>query len=155
MIRTTLIAAVWLLTVPAALAQSLYDRPITDPEAFVRDSYEALIDGGMPPEWGAPFYTERMLALFAENEALMQQDGYGRLDFGFWVNGQDWDITSVAVSSRDVIGTADRRVVTAEFTNFGEPQTLNFHFERTDGSWRLDDVSSAGGWTLSLILKYG
>lgn len=152
MIRSILIAAAWLIAVPSALAQS--EGPITDPEAFVRESYEALIEGGMPPEWGAPFYTERMLALFAENETLMQEDGYGRLDFGFWVNGQDWDITSVAVSSRDVIGTTDRRVVTAEFTNFGEPQRLVFYFERTDTGWRLDDVSSAD-WTLSLILKYG
>jgi len=151
MIRLLAIAAAWLVLLPAAFAQT-----VSDPEAFIRDSYETLERGGEPPRWGAPFYTDRMLALFAEDEqVMMDNDGMGRLDFGFWVAGQDWDISNVSVTARAVTGDADRRVVTAEFSNFGEPNTLHFYWERTPAGWRLDDVSSDSGWTLSLILKYG
>lgn len=151
MTRLLVIAATWLVLVPPALAQT-----VSDPETFIRDSYESLERGGEPPQWGAPFYTDRMIALFAENEqVMMENDGIGRLDFGFWVAGQDWDISDVAVSSHTATGNADRRIVEARFSNFGEPNTLHFYWERTPSGWRLDDVSSASGWTLSLILKYG
>lgn len=151
MTRLLAIAAAWLVLLPASFAQT-----VSDPEAFIRDSYRIMEADGEPPQWGAPFYTDRMIALFAENEqVMMNNDGIGRLDFGFWVEGQDWDISDISVTTRPVTGTGDRRVVVAQFRNFGEEQTLFFYWERTAGSWRLDDVSSASGWTLSLLLKYG
>lgn len=150
MTRLLALAAVWLVLLPAAFAQS-----VNDPEAFIRDSYEALEGSGEPPQWGAPFYSDRMLALFAENDAIMAQDEIGRLDFGFWVNGQDWDISDVSVSSHTATANEDRVIVEARFSNFGEPNTLHFYWERTGSGWRLDDVSSDSGWTLSLMLKYG
>ena len=60
-------------------------------------------------------------------------------------------------SSAFVDGHEDRMTVTAAFRNGERRERIHFHFEKTGGRWRLDDVSSGGAdpWTLSVLLKYG
>lgn len=75
------------------------------------------------------------------------------MDFDFWVNGQDWKITHLTVTSADE--GQERKTVIAKFLNTGEPQELRFDFRRNTGRWLLDDVKSVSAppWTLSEILK--
>ena len=133
---------------------------VTDPPAFVGQVYARLKKGGdyQPPE---DIYPPRLAGLWA-NMNRDAKDEVPRIEFLFWINGQDGDISEVKLSSRGVEQRAqnDRRVVVVTFTNTGHPEELHYYFERTKAGWKLDDVSSVvggdeGGWTLSVLLKYG
>lgn len=117
------------------------------PDDFIRASYERLQGSGTPPPPAGVIYTDRLNRLF--------DDGIERIGFGFWVDGQDWEIGDIDVTARRVHGRSGRQVVRARFTNFGEPRDLSFFFDRSRaGCWQIDDVAATGGWTLSLLLKY-
>lgn len=153
-------------------AQATTGSGIEDPVAYVRAGYAAAPAASDEeavrrareevPESQNPDYTPRLRALFADNERYANGE-IGRLEFNFWTGAQDDDIGNVAVEAHDVDGAPDRKVVSARFDNIGQPTAINFFFERIDGRWHLDDVSSPGSgtadgmgpWTLSLILRYG
>lgn len=117
------------------------------PADFIRASYESLQGDGAPPEPAGIIYTDRLNRLF--------EDGIERIGFGFWVDGQDWEIGDISVEARAVYERPGRQVVHAHFTNFGEPRDLDFYFDRnSEGCWQIDDVAATAGWTLSLLLKY-
>ena len=128
---------------------------IADPAAFVRSVYARLAKGGdyIPPE---DVYSPRLNTLFA-GEQRDAKGEVGRIDFLFWINGQDGQPSAVKVTASPVEGRPDRQIVVAKFVN-EKPQTIDFYFERVGGAWKLDDaVSLTPGdeWTLSVILKYG
>jgi hypothetical protein len=148
-------AVVMLASVPAQAATR-----IDDPVAFVTGVYAKLhaAEGAFGTNYQPPddIYTPRLAALVA----LEMKDAggeVGRLDFDFWVNGQDWVLSDVKVSGDLVPGAKDRKVVVAKFKNCGNSETIQFYFEKTARGWKLDDVRSVekDSWTLSLILKYG
>jgi hypothetical protein len=131
---------------------------IRDPRAFVAGVYARLTRGVdfSPPE---DIYSPRLAALWAG----MEHDAggeVGRVDFMFWVNAQDGEISDVAVTQVPVEGRPlkDRVIVVARFKNMGQVEELHFYFERTKAGWKLDDVESVtpdNTWTLSVLLKYG
>jgi hypothetical protein len=166
---------------PHAAAQANAAAPVTggvaDPAAWVRESYDpagrAAFDAAFRPAAAAspdapreaagysatPQFSPRLRALFAEDEAYA--DGQvGRLDFNPFSGASDDDIGGARVTSEDVHGAPDRKIVTAMFRNMDAEQTITFFWERIGGLWYIDDIAGrrAGepyGWTLSLILKYG
>lgn len=149
-IIATLIATI-MLGGPACAA-----TVITDPAVFVRQVYARLAKGGdySPPD---DIYSARLQALW-DDEAHDAGGEVGRVDFLFWINGQDGRPSQVRVGVRSVEGRADRRIVAVTFRNGSKRQRLQFYFERLRDAWRLDDVVSLApddAWTLSLILKYG
>jgi hypothetical protein len=128
---------------------------IDDPVKFVSGLYAKLAAPNSVP---APedIYTPHLAGLFA----LESKDAggeVGRMDFDFWTNAQDWDLSGVKVTGQPVEGAKDREVVIAHFKNFRKPEEIHFYFEKTAAGWKLDDARSLVGesWTLSLILKYG
>lgn len=129
--------------------------PIDDPKAFVTEVYRRLIASQSaghdynPPE---DIYTARLAKLIHDDEKRAKGE-VGCLDFVFWVNGQDWVITNLTVSSSDA--GPQRKMIVAKFRNTGDPQEIHFDFRRNAGRWLLDDVQSvrAPRWTLSQILK--
>lgn len=139
---------------------------VDDPVAYVRQRY-----GPGGPDAGSstatsnaqdPVYSPRLRALFADDERYAGGE-VGRLEFSPYTGAQDDDIRQATVTSSDVDGAPDRRVVSAAFTNMGKPTRIHFYFERIGGRWFVDDISSPGygeaegpgAWTLSLILRYG
>ena len=139
--------------VPAAAQQ----RGVADPRAFVEQVYRSGLEGERDPAENV--YSERLRALFAD-EARDAGGEIGRLDFDYWTSAQDYQVSNVRVTEEAVDGRADRRIVIAEFLNYDQPVANRFYFERVGTRWFLDDVrnvaaASDGGWTLSLILKYG
>jgi hypothetical protein len=129
---------------------------INDPEAFVRDIYKRFAasqagSGDYTPP--ADFYSPRLKALFVRDEKWAKGE-VGCLDFDFWVNGQDYQLKNVRVSSRPVADHPDRILVIATFLNLGTMNEIHFDFQRIAGKWLLDDVQSVRGerWTLSKIL---
>jgi hypothetical protein len=129
---------------------------IADPAVFVRQVYDRLARGvsEAPPD---DIYSPRLQALWAD-EARDAAGEVGRIDFLFWINGQDGTVSHVRIRTAPVEGRADRQIVSVRFRNGARPEALDFYFERLDGAWRLDDVVSlarSDPWTLSVILKYG
>jgi hypothetical protein len=139
-------------------AHAVAPTVIRDPRAFVAGIYARL---GKNFDFDPPgdIYTPRLSALWTgmEHDA---GDEVGRVDFMFWANAQDGEITDVTVTQVPVEGRPlkDRVIVIARFKNMGQVEELHFYFERAKAGWKLDDVESVtpdNTWTLSVLLKYG
>jgi len=129
---------------------------IADPARFVGEVYARLAKGGdyVPPE---DIYSPHLASLWALEQRETPKGDVGRIDFLFWINGQDGTPSGVKVKTSPVEGAADRRIVVVNFVN-DKPQTEQFYFERAATGWKLDDViclTPGAEWTLSAILKYG
>jgi hypothetical protein len=129
---------------------------IVDPAKFVTDVYSryAASDrkGGT---YSAPadIYTPRLKALFAEDKRRAGGE-VGCIEFDFWTNAQDYGLRDVHVTSQDVTGHPDQKLVIATFLNLRQPQEIHFDFQKVGGKWLLDDVHSLKKetWTLSKLL---
>ncbi|HJW41710.1 MAG TPA: hypothetical protein VJ476_10850 [Rhizomicrobium sp.] len=135
----------------AAPAQSA--TTIADPVAFVKVMYATTVSKKPEPD---DIYTDHLASLFALDSKEAGGE-VGRIDFDFWMNGQDGDVKNVAISKVPVDNAPNRVVVIAKFKSLKTPEEIHFYFEKTAKGWKLDDARSALGeqWTLSLILKYG
>jgi len=133
-------------------------RGVADPATATRAHYQAMLAGHERRTPDLPF-TDRLDGLRRLDLADFGPDEVPRLDFDIYMNAQDGEVRDIMVSSRAVDNAPGRRVVVVLFTNFGEPRETHFFWERgQDGRWRVDDVKALnpdGGWTLSLLLKYG
>ena len=147
-------SAVAVFSLSCALTLSAATR-IDDPKTFVTDVYPRLIASRSaksdytPPE---DIYSARLAKLFRDDRRKAKGE-VGCLDFLFWVNGQDFRITNLTVTSADQ--GPDRKTVTAKFDNIDRPEEIRFDFLRNGRRWQLDDVHSVSAtpWTLSEILK--
>ena len=127
---------------------------IDDPKAFVSDVYRRLSathpsDSYSPPD---DIYTPRLAKLFRDDRRKAHGE-VGCLEILFWVNGQDYVIKNLAITSADQ--GPDHKTVTAKFANIDRNEEIRFDFVRTGQRWLLDEVhsSAATPWTLSEILK--
>lgn len=136
-------------------------RGIDDPRAFVAQMYDAYVHGGedRPPPDPAYAYSPRLAALFAAYQRWQDAhpDTVGALDFDWWTNAQDWQISQVSLVVRPEDGPG-RRTVTARFHNGDRQDSTRFEFVLIDGRWFLDDaINGTGhgdsGWTLSALLR--
>lgn len=126
---------------------------VADPVDYVRSVYRQYMAGGGVIDPGFA-YSAELSALIAAAERE-QKDKPGRLDFDFWVGGQDWVIPSVDIS--ELPGSNGRRIVVARFQNQSVPALIHFHFIDQSGRWFLDDVENLDGpsenrWRLRRIL---
>jgi hypothetical protein len=134
-------------------------RGVDDPRAFVEQRYAAYRnEPSSAPEWPAFAYSDRLKALFDAYDAWQRQhqDEVGSLDFDWWINAQDWELSPATVTETQQ--DADHRTETARFTNAGRQEELRFLFVRQGARWYLDDaVQGSGhgddGWTLSELVR--
>ena len=146
----TLLALAAVLLGPAA---SQAATRIDDPVKFVKALYATTVGKKPEPE---DIFSARLDALF-KLDTKEAGGEVGRVDFDFWMNGQDGTITGVTVSKIDVENTKDRLIVVAKFKNEKTPNEIHLYFEKTAAGWKLDDARSVMNdpWVLSLMLKYG
>ena len=125
---------------------------IEDPKAFVAEQYRQLMAKGSRYTAPGDIYTARLGKLLQDDRRRAKGE-VGCLDFDFWVNGDDWEITKLTITSADQ--GQDRKTITARFLNTGEPQEIQFDFRREAGRWLMDEVRSmlTPKWSLSEILK--
>jgi hypothetical protein len=127
---------------------------IDDPKAFVSDVYRRLIASESGHDYSPPddIYSARLAKLFRDDRRKAKGE-VGCLEIFFWVNGQDYVIRDLTVTSADQ--GADRKTVTAKFMNIDRREEIRFDFLRNGRRWLLDEVHSAAAthWTLSEILK--
>jgi hypothetical protein len=141
-----------LLALPAAA-----NAQVDDPRAFVAATYAAYARAANdPPAEPSHAYSPRLRALFTAYEqwARAHDDLVGSLDFGWWVNAQDWEISGVVVTQAP--GGGNRRMIVASWTNYGRAERSRFLFVRIGGRWYLDDIVNGtgrgdDGWTLSAL----
>ena len=139
-----------LLAIPTPAAP-----PMSDPVAYVAGIYGRYVKAQqshgsyIPPE---DIFTARLNKLMQRDRKRAKGD-VGCLDFDFWINGQDWTIKNLKVTSG--ASDKDRSTVVAKFLNLGSPQEIHFDFSRIEGRWLLDEVHSLKDprWTLSEILR--
>ena len=143
------LAAAALLSASAAAGTK-----IDDPVKFIQGVYSGWSTQKAEPEG---VFTARLEGL----RALDEKEAHGEVgrgnDFSFWCNCQDGEIKKAVVKGRDVENTKARKVVDAKFELDGKSQEIFFYFEQTKDGWKIDDarLNVKGGWTLSLIYKYG
>jgi hypothetical protein len=140
--------------------RAAHARGVEDPRAFVAQrfaGYGRSTDHVPPdPTWA---YSPRLAALFATYDAWQRRhlDEVGSIDFDWWINAQDWELSGVSVVQAD--NGPNRRVVTASWRNSGRADSTRFQFVRIGTRWYLDDaVHGTGhgdeGWTLSALLAH-
>ena len=153
------------LAVPAAAAaapahRAAHARGVADPRAFVAQRYAGYRNDGhhVPPDptWA---YSPRLAALFAAYDRWQHRhnDEVGSIDFDWWINAQDWELSGVSVT--EAATGVNARTVTAHWTNSGRADSSRFLFVRIGTRWYLDDaVNGTGhgddGWTLSELLRH-
>ena len=128
---------------------------IDDPKTFVTDVYRRLIatrsgdSSYTPPD---DIYSPRLAKLFRDDRRKAKGE-VGCLEILFWVNGQDYAIRDLTVTSADQ--GPDRKIVTAKFMNIDRTEEIRFDFLRNGRRWLLDEVHSASAtpWKLSELLK--
>jgi hypothetical protein len=139
--------------------RAAHARGVEDPRLFVQQRYAAYLRGAdhFPPDpvWA---YSPRLAGLFAGLDRWQRRhpDDVG-LDFDWWINAQDWELSRVSVTEADTAPNA--RTVTARFHNSDRAEEIRFGFVRMGGRWYLDDaVQGSGrgdnGWTLSYLLAH-
>lgn len=135
-------------------------RGVADPRAFVAQRFAGYRSGtdSVPADstWA---YSPRLAALFATYDRWQRRhtDEVGSIDFDWWINAQDWELSDVSVSQAD--SGRNRRVVTARWRNSGRNDSSRFLFVRIGTRWYLDDVVHGSGhgdegWTLSALLAH-
>ena len=131
---------------------------ISDPVKFVTEVYGKIQKATEAKPYNPPddIYTQHLNALFDLDKKEAGGE-VGRIDFDFWTNAQDWQLSGLKVTGLDVEGTKSRKIVVAKFKNLDRVEEIHFYFERGKSGWLLDDARSTGNesWTLSVILKYG
>ncbi len=127
---------------------------IDDPKIFVSDVYRQLSASRPGHDYTPPddIYSARLAKLFRDDRRKAKGE-VGCLEILFWVNGQDYEISDLAVTSANQ--GPDRKTVTAKFMNIDRREEIQFDFLRNGRRWLLDEVHSTSTtpWTLSEILK--
>jgi hypothetical protein len=84
-------------------------------------------------------FTPELAGLVANDVAeSTKRDEVGRLDFDPFINGQDWEVKSVAFSFDQT--APDRISATAKFDNFDTPETVRYELVKTAEGWRIGDI---------------
>jgi len=130
------------------------------PEDTVRWIYASLIQrvggpGGLAylsaPERRGQFMTRRMVAFYDANDSYGDDMMAACVDFAFEIPGQDFDEAEIARTlSITSSGDDTQKVVTARFSNFGQPAEVAYSFVPEDGVWKIDDIAGPG-WRVSEI----
>jgi hypothetical protein len=141
----------WLLLALAAPAAA---APVfEDPAGLVAYAYQAYESEDPATIDHTDLYSPSLSALFELDAERTPEGELGALDFDPFVNGQDYRIEDLAIGEPAIDG--DQAIVTATFTNLGEPQEMRFTLVRRVEGWKIDDIEALAGsyqWRLSELL---
>ena len=130
----TAIAAGLFLTLTGLASAQPYETPQALLEAF----YEPYFTGSFP-ENESQFRSQALQALYDNDVELAGEGEMGAISFDPYIDGQDYDITELAIGAPAMAG--DAAAVDVTFRNFGESRALRYDLVLEDG-WRIDDVAS-------------
>ncbi len=128
----------------ASLASPALAQSATDPVETVRAFYKKDDINAVQ------FYAKRLRALYERDQREAKRE-IGRLDFAFYVNGQDtepkWEKT---LKLKALSASEDKAEVQALFKNFS-PQDLRYDMVKENGKWLIADVRSLKKETWELV----
>lgn len=139
-LRPFLLAASFLLPAQAAVAGPASEA--------VAEIYRDLGSEFDPQERDR--FTGPARAVLDANDEVAERDGYPCVDFSFAIDAQDFDDDELdrTLELRESV-SGDGALVTARFSLFGQPRTIEWTLEREGGAWLVADVMSPeGGWRL-------
>lgn len=132
---------------------------VADPVAFVRSQYDAYIRASA--DRGAAIPDDRRALSEDLRESIARDrrqagDMSPRLDFDYWIDGQDLNLTEVEIAELPATGEG-RRIVEAAFDS-GIPHRIRFHFKADGDRWFIDDIENVPEadqekWSLRDILS--
>ena len=113
-------------TSPKAVVEALYEPYFQPYESF---DYQ-LLDA-------TPLQSAGLNALFAKDREEAGE-GIGRIDFDPYINGQDFQVTDLAVG--EPVYAGGRAVVGVTFKNFEQPQDMGFLLVKEGEAWKIDNM---------------
>lgn len=147
MIRRTVLAlaALFFVSLPALAAEG-------DPVSVVRELYRVHgeYEKTKQQAWQPP-HRDRFFAR-ALAAAIARAHRQNRIDFDFIYDGQDFQISELAIQPGPAAG--GKATVVATFKNFKEPKRLEYELVRERGAWRIAEIRSREkpNWTLTKLL---
>lgn len=86
------------------------------------------------------YFEPSLATLLAKDQSgAARRNEVGKLDFDPFVDGQDWDITTVNIAMTDA--AADRTTATVDLNNFGKPSTVVLDLTKVKNDWRINDIT--------------
>jgi hypothetical protein len=114
-------------------------------------------DDKLPNQLDPKLYSARVKTLLkALDKACAKKDDICYPDFDFLIDGQDFEIKDLKVTS--LASTAKTETVEARFVNFDAPRRMVFKLVNEKGRWLIDGMTSdrdgnPDGYTLDQALK--
>lgn len=136
--------------------------PNEDPAAVVRPLYDRYMPGA--PEFQYPNLEDQAPWSASLRQAMVDQerrfaamtDGDPEgIDFDVFINGQDWQLSDLHVTTDSVVPQS-HAVVRASFTNSGTHEDVMYDMVWENGGWRIDNMRSGGppdGWDLRQLVS--
>lgn len=105
-------------------------------------------------ETRAKYFSKGFDLLITSAETKAAHDGDAILDFDPISASQDAELKKVTLKT-DVIELG-KAVVSASFSNHGQPTVVTYDFVKDDGDWKIDDIKGTTekeAWSVRKILK--
>ena len=106
-----------------------------------------LTDRGVPARYFTPALA-RMIE--ADARAAAKRGEVGNLDGDPFIDGQDFDISAVAIDVKDV--APNKALGTVKLTNFGKETAILLDLAKLKDGWRIDDIRMPSG-SLRAVFK--
>lgn len=135
-----------------AMAAALPGLAFDTPRALIEAVYAPYL-ADQSPDDEAGWRSTGLNALYKADEERTPEGEMGALDFDPYVDGQDFQITDLAIDEPVLDG--DKGTVTVRFRNFDQPREMVYSVVREADGWKVDDLKSVLGeypYTLSEIL---
>jgi hypothetical protein len=151
LVVTTLLASLAILT--ATVINAAEDTP----KAFLEKLYAAYTS---PKHNGVDIDTDKAMARYFTPEVIKLMDkmfaaagdGVPALDGDPFIDAQDWDIKSFAISV-DQAGDANKAVGHVSFKNFDDNKSITLDLVRLKAGWRIDDIHWPDGTLRKLLTE--
>jgi hypothetical protein len=151
MMRMALIALGILVAAFAPQVSHAADRFDT-PRALLEFAYKAYSTKDFSDNT-QDLYSTGLKALFDADAARTPAGEIGALDFDVFVNGQDYQLSGLAID--DPVISGDKANEAVNFKNFDTAQSLQFYLLKQKDGWKIDDIESLtpdAKWRLSELL---
>ena len=125
----------------------------SEAKAFVLHIYGAYHGAG--PEYlgrdATNVFSSRMLALLERDRALTPEGYVGALDGDPICDCQDFDISRVEATVRQI--GPGRAMATVRFVNTGTPETVRLDLVLVRARWRIDNIHNRSTPNLAVFLQ--
>lgn len=152
-------------TAKTAAPKSTMPLAVEEPRDVVAKIYELARSGLQKKRPESPFFMRSVREtyfskgfdlLITASETKAVHDGDAALDFDPVSASQDAEIQKVTLKTE--LLEPGKAVVSANFSNHGQPTVVTYDFVKEDGLWKINDIKGTNekeAWSVRKILKVG